>query len=313
MTTAYLYDEIFLRHKTGWGHPEKPSRLEAIDRALRKTSYYKKLFHIKPALPEMNHIESIHAPSYIRRVKKEIESGTTYLDSMDTVVCADSYNVALHAVGGSLLVCDAVAEGTACNGFCAVRPPGHHAEHEYASGFCIFNTIAIAARYLQKKHGMKRIAIVDWDVHHGNGTQHSFESDNTVLYISLHQYPHFPGSGSASETGKDSAKGYTLNIPMRGGSGDKEYLDAFTDIIIPRLDSFKPETVLISAGFDAHRADPLASIRLSSESFGEFSRLLMNVARAHSGGRIISFLEGGYDLQALAESAVQMMNVFIEE
>ncbi len=312
MATAYLYDTIFLRHKTGWGHPEKPARLESIDGALRNTSYYERLLRIKPVLPEIRCIETIHAPSYIHRVEREVGEGTVYLDSMDTVVCNESYAVALHAVGGSLLLCDAVAEGSATNGFCAVRPPGHHAEHDFASGFCIFNNIAIAARYLQRKHGFTRVAIVDWDVHHGNGTQHSFESDNSILYISLHQYPHFPGSGSASETGKGTAKGYTLNIPMRGGSGDREYLTAFTDLVIPRLDSFKPEIVLISAGFDAHRADPLSSIRISSETFGEFTRLLTQVARAHSRGRIISFLEGGYDLSALSESVVQMMNVFIE-
>jgi acetoin utilization deacetylase AcuC-like enzyme len=312
MATAYFYDEILLRHRTDWGHPEKPARLEANDRSLRKTSYYKSLLRIKPVLPDIRLIELIHAPSYIRRVEREIQCGAHHLDSMDTMVCKDSYTVALQAVGGSLAMCDSVVEGVANNGFCAVRPPGHHGEHGHASGFCIFNNIAIAARCLQQKHGIKRVAIVDWDVHHGNGTQHAFESDKTVLYISLHQYPHFPGSGSASERGKGHAKGYTLNIPMHGGSGDKEYLAAFTDLVIPCLDSFKPDIVLISAGFDAHRADPLSSTQILSGTFGEFTRLLLQMARTHSGGRIISFLEGGYDLQALSEGVIQMMNGFVE-
>jgi acetoin utilization deacetylase AcuC-like enzyme len=314
MNTAYLFDPIYMKHKTGYGHPERPERLSTINNAIMAAPYYHALVKINPALPDMRYIEMIHSHSYIQRVKKEITSGIEYLDSMDTTVCRESYNIALKAVGGALSMCDAIMEGRAINGFCAIRPPGHHAEKNSAAGFCIFNNIAIAARYLQSRYGIGRIAIVDWDVHHGNGTQHSFESDNTILYISLHQYPHhYPGSGSPTETGIGAGNGYTLNIPMQAGSGDREYLDAFSSHIVPTLDSFKPEIILISAGFDAHRSDPLSSIRLSSDAYGEFTRMLKAVAERHSHFRMISFLEGGYDLGSLSDSVMKMMNVIVNQ
>ncbi len=311
MTTAYLFDSVYLQHDTGWGHPEKPERLIYISNALFETPYYESLFKVKPAMPDMKHIEAIHSKAYIKRVEKEIKSGVSCLDSMDTVVCSYSYEVALKAVGGSLSMCDAIMDNKAANGFCSVRPPGHHAESDYAAGFCIFNNIAIAARYLQNKYHVGRIAIIDWDVHHGNGTQHSFEQDSSILYISLHQHPHYPGTGASSECGSGPGKGYTINIPMRAGSSEKEYIPAFQHSIIPAIDTFKPEIILISAGFDAHRNDPLSSIRLNTETFGEFTKMLMAVADAHSHGRIISFLEGGYNLQALADSVRSMMDAFV--
>lgn len=311
MTTAYLFDSVYLQHDTGWGHPEKPERLMYISTAISGAPYYDQLLKIKPSIPDMKHIEAIHSSAYIKRVEKEVRSGVSFLDSGDTVVCSYSYDVALKAVGGSLNMCDAIMEGKAVNGFCAIRPPGHHAERDYAAGFCIFNNIAIVARYLQSRYSVGRIAIVDWDVHHGNGTQHSFEQDNTILYVSLHQHPHYPGTGAAHEDGIGPGKGYTLNIPMPAGSSEKEYIPAFRDRIVPALDTFKPELILISAGFDAHRNDPLSSIRLNSETFGEFTKMLMAVADVHSRGRVISFLEGGYNLQALAESVRNMMDAFV--
>ena len=311
MATAYLFDPIYLKHKTGWGHPEKPERLESIHTAIRSASFYKDLFLVHPSLPDIKYIEMIHARSYIDRVKTEIQGGISYLDSMDTAVSSESYDVALMAVGGALNMCDAIIEQEARNGFCAVRPPGHHAEKDYAAGFCLFNNIAIAAKYLQSRHGIKKIAIVDWDVHHGNGTQHSFERDNTVYYISLHQYPHYPGTGAASEEGIGKGKGFTLNIPMSAGSGDSEYLAAFKNRIIPALESYKPQVLLISAGFDAHRSDPLSSIRLSTEAFTEFTRMLMAAAKKYSQERVIAFLEGGYNLTSLSESIMKMMGVLV--
>jgi acetoin utilization deacetylase AcuC-like enzyme len=311
MSTAYLYDPLFMKHRTGNGHPERPERLAAINDAVMGTPYYPQLIKIRPSLPEMRYIEMIHSPSYIQRVMKEIMSGVQFLDSMDTGVCQESFDIALQAVGGSLNMCDAIMEGRATSGFCAIRPPGHHAERDCAAGFCIFNNIAIAARYLQDKYGIGNIAIVDWDVHHGNGTQHSFEKDNTILYISLHQYPHYPGTGSSSEIGTGAGKGFTLNIPMQAGSGDREYLEAFRTSVIPRIDEFKPEIILVSAGFDAHRSDPLSSIRLTSDSFAEFTAMLKSAAERHSKSRIISFLEGGYDCNSLAEGVTRMMNVFV--
>lgn len=311
MTTAYLYNPVYLKHKTGLGHPEKPERLSAINTAIISASFFKDLLLIHPSSPDQKYIEMIHPRSYIERVKNEIESGTSFLDSMDTAVSPESFEVALLAVGGSLNMCDAIMNEKAQNGFCAIRPPGHHAEKNYAAGFCIFNNIAIAAKYLQERHGLKKIAIVDWDVHHGNGTQHSFERDNTIFYISLHQYPHYPGTGDASEEGIGKGKGFTLNIPMNAGSGDAEYLSAFKNRILPALDSFKPEILLISAGFDAHRSDPLSSIRISSETFSEFTRMLMTIAKKHSHGRVIAFLEGGYNLNSLSESIMNMMGVLV--
>ncbi len=311
MATAYLFDSVYLQHDTGWGHPEKPERLIYITNALSQAPYFENLVRIKPEIPDMKHIEAIHSKAYIKRVEKEIKGGTSYLDSGDTVVCGYSYDVALKAVGGSLGMCDAIIEKRAANGFCAVRPPGHHAEYDSAAGFCIFNNIAIAARYLQSRHGIGKIAIVDWDVHHGNGTQHSFEQDSSILYISLHQHPHYPGTGAASECGSGAGKGYTINIPMSAGSSEREYVPAFQNRIIPAIDEFKPEIILVSAGFDAHRNDPLSSIRLNTETFGDFTRMLMAVAEVHSQGRIISFLEGGYNLQALAESVRAMMDALV--
>jgi acetoin utilization deacetylase AcuC-like enzyme len=309
MTTAYLFDPVYLMHDTGWGHPEKSERLVSIHTAVSSAPFYDELFLVHPSIPDMKYIEMIHSKSYIRRVEKEIEGGTSYLDSMDTAVCAESYRVSLQAVGGSLSMCDVIAGGKATNGFCAIRPPGHHAEWDYAAGFCIFNNIAIAARYLQNRHSIEKVAIVDWDVHHGNGTQHSFEMDRSVFYVSLHQYPHYPGSGAASETGSGDGAGFSLNIPMRAGTGDDEYFQAFRGKIIPALEAYRPDIILISAGFDAHRNDPLSSIRLSSGAFAEFTRMLMAVADKYSGGRMIAFLEGGYNLQALADGVMQMMGV----
>lgn len=310
--TAYCFDPIYLEHQTEWGHPERAERLIAIDTMLQTRPYYRDLVRIAPRRADQKHIELVHDPAYIQRAREEIERGDDYFDSMDTSVCKRSYEVALYAAGGALAMCDAIMEGKAENGFCAVRPPGHHAERDYAAGFCIFNNIAIAARYLQKEHKLKRVAIVDWDVHHGNGTQHMFEKDSTVFYASTHQFPYYPGTGSLMEKGKAGGENFTLNIPMDAGSGDEEYRSAFRDHIIPALDSFRPEFILISAGFDAHRNDPLAGINLSTGMFGESTRMLVVAAARHSGKRVIALLEGGYNLDALAASAERMMSVFVE-
>jgi len=310
--TAYLYDKIFLAHDTGLSHPECPERLIAIDDKIRSAPYYESLVKVKPSMPDLQYIKTIHTPAYLDRIRQEIEGGAQYLDSMDTEVCPRSYDVALMAAGGCLNMCDTVMSGAALYGFCAIRPPGHHAESDSAEGFCIFNNIAIAARYLQKKHALSRVAIIDWDVHHGNGTQHAFYRDNTVLYISLHQYPHFPGTGSIFEKGDGPGEGFTMNFPMNRGDGDTEYFAIFTSQIIPALNKFRPDIILISAGFDAHRADPLSSINLSTEAYGEFTVMLLDAARQCCQGKIIAFLEGGYHLTALANGVDQVMKAFTE-
>ncbi len=310
--TAYCFDPIYLEHQTEWGHPERAERLIAIDTLLQTRPYYGDLVRIAPRRADQKHLELVHDPAYIQRAREEIERGDDYFDSMDTSVCKRSYEVALYAAGGALAMCDAIMEGKADYGFCAVRPPGHHAERDYAAGFCIFNNIAVAARYLQKEYRLKRVAIVDWDVHHGNGTQHMFEKDPTVFYASTHQFPYYPGTGSLMEKGKAGGENFTLNIPMDAGSGDEEYRSAFRDHIIPALDSFRPEFILVSAGFDAHRNDPLAGINLSTGMFGEFTRMLVEAAKRHSGKRVAALLEGGYNLDALAASVERMMSVFVE-
>jgi acetoin utilization deacetylase AcuC-like enzyme len=221
------------------------------------------------------------------------------LDTPDVGISEKSYEIALLAAGGGLALADQIMQGKIQNGFGLVRPPGHHAEKELAMGFCIFNNIAILAKYLQKKHGLEKILILDWDVHHGNGTQHTFYEDPSVLYVSLHQYPFYPGTGASHEMGSGRGKGFTLNCPMPAGSGDKDYETAFLKKILPKVRDFKPEFVLISAGFDAHFADPLASINLSTEFYGWMTERMMEIAGKHSSGRIISLLEGGYNLDYL--------------
>jgi acetoin utilization deacetylase AcuC-like enzyme len=218
----------------------------------------------------------------------------------DTGVSPGSWRAALLSAGGALLACDAVLAGKARSAFVCTRPPGHHAEAGRAMGFCLFNNIAVAARHLQRAHGLGRILIVDWDVHHGNGTQHMFETDPTVFYFSTHQFPFYPGTGSARETGSGRGAGFTLNYPMPAGSGDAEYIEVFQSVLCPEIDRVQPEAILISAGFDAHRDDPLAGMSLTEKGYAALTSILREAAGRHCDGRIISLLEGGYDLQALA-------------
>ena len=301
-STALLYDTKFLQHETGWTHPEKPKRLTAIYKKIEKSAYFKDLLLIKPDYPDIKYIEEIHSKEYLKHAEKTITGGMLYLDSRDTRVCKKSFDVAMLAAGRCLKMCDAVMKNSVKNGFCLVRPPGHHAERGHAAGFCILNNIAIAAKYIQILYKIKRIAIVDWDVHHGNGTQHSFEESDKVMYISIHQFPHYPGTGSKNETGKGRGSGYNINIPMAAGSDDADYMKAFNEKIIPALNWFKPEVILISAGFDAHFNDQLSAINLSTDIYKEFTLRLMEVASEFSKNRIIAFLEGGYNLSALSNS-----------
>jgi acetoin utilization deacetylase AcuC-like enzyme len=226
----------------------------------------------------------------------------TLLDSPDTGIGPDSYEVALLSVGGVLTAIDKVMMGKISRVFCAVRPPGHHAEKGRAMGFCIFNNVAIGARYLQGKYSLERVLIIDWDTHHGNGTENAFWSDPTVFYISIHQYPHYPGTGSRLEKGIEAGEGYTLNIPLPAGSGNKEYIEAFNELLVPAINTFSPQFILISAGFDAHQDDPLSGMLLTEDGFEEMTRIILQVAQEHCQGRIVSVLEGGYNLIALSRS-----------
>lgn len=299
---GFFYHPEYLNHDTGAGHPERPDRLTAVVNHLLGVPEWHALTHHRPRAATAAEVQLVHPERYVSWVAQQCASGEELLDQGDTHVCRVSYEVALLAAGAVLDATDQVLSGRLNSAFCAVRPPGHHAETATAMGFCLFNNVAIGARYAQKHHGVERVAIVDWDVHHGNGTQEMFYGDSTVLYISLHQYPFYPGTGSERERGSGKGEGFTLNCPMRAGSGEKEYLDTFQARILPELDQFRPELLMISAGFDAHRDDPLANIDLTEESFGKMTEMMMNVAGRCCGGKIVSVLEGGYDLQALARS-----------
>jgi acetoin utilization deacetylase AcuC-like enzyme len=299
---GFIYHPDFLKHDTGIGHPERPQRLEALVQHLLSTPLWSQLSHVRPEPAPLKLVHEVHPERYTSMIKSRCHVGEHILDEGDTHVSKESYDVALLAAGSIVKGVDEVMMGNLDRVFCAVRPPGHHAGSSTAMGFCLFNNVAIGARYAQRKYGIKQIAIVDWDVHHGNGTQEIFYEDSTVLYISLHQYPYYPGTGSAIERGAGAGEGFTVNCPMGAGSVEKDYLDAFQTHILPALNGFRPELLFISAGFDAHKDDPLAGINLSEESFGRMTELLLDVARKYCGGRIVSVLEGGYNLQALARS-----------
>ncbi len=301
MRTGFIYDPAFLDHDTGQGHPECRERLSVSIAYLREQSWFAKLKPLQAEAAELRWVHEIHAPSYVERAAAACAGGAPFLDSMDVSISPRSYPVALLAAGSALVLADRLVENEIDNGFALLRPPGHHAESSMALGFCLFNNVAILARYLQKRHGLDKILILDWDVHHGNGTQHSFYEDPSVLYVSLHQYPFYPGTGAASETGAGRGVGATLNCPMPAGANDGVYQAAFRERILPKVDAFKPEAVLISAGFDAHKADPLAQVRLNTSSFRWMSERMLEVADRHAGGRLISLLEGGYNLKALPQ------------
>ena len=300
--TGLVYDEQYLRHRPGEWHPERPARLEAIMQRLQDTGLIEELILIRPYQAPVPWIERLHDPDYIKRFKTACEKGYTIFGVPDCGISPESYEIALLAVGGVFAAIENVMSGVVQNAFCAVRPPGHHAERDRALGFCFFNNIALGANYLLENYGLERVAIIDWDVHHGNGTQHMFESDPRVFYLSLHEDSStcYPGTGRRREEGKGQGKGFTLNLPLPGGSGDEAYLRALETEGLPRLRKFAPQFVLISAGFDAHEDDPLAHQNLTREAYKKMGQMLLQLAQDHAGGRLISVLEGGYSLTVLA-------------
>jgi len=300
--TGLVYHPAYLEHDMGVGHPESPNRLRAIMQQLEQSGTMARLTRIEPRKAEDEWITLVHTPSYVASLKRHAPtSGRVSLDP-DTFMSPASLDAAYLAAGGALAGVDAIMAGQVDHVFCAVRPPGHHAEAGRAMGFCLFNNVAIAAHYAQKKYGLSRILIVDWDVHHGNGTQHSFEDDPSVLFFSTHQYPHYPGTGRADERGRGPGEGYTINVPMKAGEGDDEYRAIFYKVLVPAADAFKPEFVIVSAGFDAHKDDPLASMELTEVGYADLTGMLAGIATRHAEGRILSSLEGGYNLTALAAS-----------
>ncbi len=300
MSLIYITHDTFLKHET-FNHPENKNRLIAINHLVTNTQLKDFVIQTPPRKATKEEILEIHTLEYFKRVEEETSQGASFLDGPDTVICKDSLEAAYLAAGSGLVAADMIMSGEYKTAICAIRPPGHHAEKDMAMGFCIFNNVAITAKYLQKKHGLEKILILDWDVHHGNGTEHSFYEDDSVYYISIHQYPHYPGTGADDDTGLNKGKGYNLNIPMPSESTDEDYIQAFNDKIIPTIKDFAPDFILISNGMDAHINDPLASMNLSSKAFGEFTKLVVGASESAQ-GRIISLLEGGYDLPALSES-----------
>lgn len=293
---SFFYDDSFLQHKPPVGHPERPDRLSSIVRHLKLCGLWNVLNHRAPTAASDDHILSVHTKEHLETIRQVCESGGGMLDLGDTHAVRESFEVATRAAGSVLNAIDDVLNGQVTAAFCAVRPPGHHAERDRAMGFCLFNNVAIGARYAQQKHGKERVAILDWDVHHGNGTQHIFEADPTVLYISLHQYPFYPGTGAKNERGIGKGEGYTMNFPLSAGTGEEKYISVFKDEIVPALSKYRPDLLIISAGFDAHRDDPLGGMELGESSFSKMTELVKDIAP------IVSVLEGGYHLEALARS-----------
>jgi acetoin utilization deacetylase AcuC-like enzyme len=297
MTTVLYTHEACLEHDPGPHHPESPARLEAVLEALSDPAYAK-LERREAPRASLAQIARAHPGDFVERVLAAVpKQGYAALDA-DTVLSPGSGEAALRAAGAAIAAVDAVIAGEAKSAFCAVRPPGHHAEPRRAMGFCLFNNVAIAALHARAQHGLARVAVVDFDVHHGNGTQAAFERDPSLLYASTHQMPLYPGTGAVSERGV----GNIVNVPLRPMSGSEEFRKAFTATILPALEAFRPELLIISAGFDAHRDDPLAQLMLVEADYAWCTERLVEIAAKHAGGRIVSSLEGGYDLDALAAS-----------
>jgi acetoin utilization deacetylase AcuC-like enzyme len=300
MKVGIVKHDIYLEHITDDFHPENPNRLVHIYAMLHELGQ-EGLVYVQPRMATHEEIALNHDASYINFVAETKGKVQRRLDP-DTVTSPKSYEAACMAVGGLLQLSDALIAGEIDNGFALVRPPGHHAERDKGMGFCIFNTVAVAARYLIRKHGLKRVFIVDWDLHHGNGTQHSFYRDSDVLYFSTHQYPYYPGTGSYEEIGSGEGKGYTINVPMSYGMGDGDYSYAFEEIVLPVVRQWKPEAILVSAGFDIHHSDPLGGMTVTESGFTKMTRMLMDAAEEVCKGRILFTLEGGYDLSGLTNS-----------
>jgi acetoin utilization deacetylase AcuC-like enzyme len=300
--TGLAADALCLKHDTGFGHPECPERYEAVITGLEEAGLAEKLIPIPGRDATRAELRRVHASHYLDVTEHHIKEGVPELSTGDTAVCEASWDAALRAAGLAISATDAVMKGQVANAFCAVRPPGHHATADRGMGFCIFNNIAIAARHARKQFGIERALIVDWDVHHGNGTQDIFYGDGAVLFFSTHQWPLYPGTGRRTETGIGAGAGLTINCPLSAGAGRALVLSAMRQELEPATDRFRPELVLISAGFDSRAGDPLGGFLLKDDDFAEMTRLVMGIADRHAGGRIVSLLEGGYGLRILGGS-----------
>jgi acetoin utilization deacetylase AcuC-like enzyme len=295
---ALIEDPRYREHRGPQGHPERPERLQAVADALAPVRDALRPLPARPA--EDAEVLRVHEPALLARVAEAASAAPTQLDA-DTFVSPRSHEIARLAAGAAIDLAAAVARGEARTGLAAVRPPGHHAENDRAMGFCLFNNVAVAARALQAEHGVDKLLILDWDVHHGNGTQHSFEADPSVLYFSMHQFPFYPGTGSFGEVGVGRGEGATVNVPLPAGVGDAEYLGVVQRVLAPVVQGFRPELILVSAGFDAHRDDPLAEMNVSAAGYQAMTAWLRALADEVCGGRLAFVLEGGYAASGLRE------------
>ncbi len=307
LRTGIVKDERYMRHETSAFHPESPKRLEAIYRMLESPDMQGKFVLIEPRYAGPEEIGMIHEQWYIEVVAKTAGKSHTYLDA-DTETSPESYETARLAVGGVCNAVDAVVKKEVDNAFAFVRPPGHHAEADRGAGFCLFNNVAIGAMHAINKLGLRKILIVDWDLHHGNGTQHSFYDDPRVVYFSTHQYPYYPGTGSVQEIGRGRGKGFTVNVPLRTGPGDNEYVKIFRSILQPVALEFKPDLVMLSAGFDIYFKDPLGGMKVTPRGFACLTRIILNIADACCDGRLAVTLEGGYHVGGLTDSCKTVLN-----
>jgi acetoin utilization deacetylase AcuC-like enzyme len=309
MKAGLVYDPIYLEHDTG-DHVENSRRLVEAMSYLKETGIKERLISLPARPASLEELEMIHAPEYISYVKGKAEKGGGWLDP-DTVMSPKSYEAALYAAGGVLVAVEAVMKGEVDNAFALVRPPGHHAVQDRAMGFCIFNNVAIAAKFALSKFKLNRVLIADFDVHHGNGTQDAFYADPKVLYFSTHQYPFYPGTGWMDETGTGEEEGTTVNFPMAAGWGDEEYLRAFNEVLVPVARRFQAQLILVSAGFDAHWADQLAMMRVTITGFAQMAMILKELAAELCQGRLVFTLEGGYNLRVVACSVKAVFDVLL--
>lgn len=310
--TGLIHSNEYLKHETPAGHPESPRRAEVVLQSLKEQELLPRLESLQPRLAVREEILRCHAASYFETAKRDVEHGLGDLSTGDTSISAHSFDVAMFAAGGVMAAVEAVVEKKVRNAFCVVRPPGHHATPVKGMGFCLFNNIAIGARHAQAKLGIGKVLIADWDVHHGNGTQDIFYDDGSVLFFDTHQSPWYPGTGAASETGTGKGLGTKMNFPFPAGSRREEILGAFETKLVDAANRFKPELVMLSAGFDSRLGDPLGHFRLVDEDFADLTRVVMHVAREHAEGRLVCVLEGGYNLRGLMKATAAHVRTLME-